>query len=50
MQYTVIAYGDAERGLKRQEVVINAHNEEDAWTKAWKAFPEYKELLVTRKE
>ena len=50
MQYIVIAYGDYERGLKRQEVVINAHNDEDAWTAAWMAFPEYKELLVERKE
>ena len=50
MQYEVIAYADNERGLKRQEIVINAHNEDEAWTRAWMAFPEYKELLVTRKE
>jgi hypothetical protein len=50
MQYEVIAYADWERGLRRQEIIINAHNEEEAWTKAWRTFPEYKELLVTRKE
>ena len=50
MQYEVIAYADWERGLRRQEVVINARDEENAWTKAWMMFPEYKELLVTPKE
>lgn len=50
MEYTVIAYGDYERGLRRQEIVINARDEEEAWTRAWMAFPEYKELLVTPKE
>lgn len=50
MQYIVIAYGDYERGLRRQEIVINARDEEEAWTRAWMTFPEYKELLVTRKE
>lgn len=50
MQYIVKAYADWERRLKEQEVIINAHNEEEAWTRAWMAFPEYKELSVTRKE
>lgn len=46
MQYIVIAYGDYERGLRRREIVINARDEEEAWRRAWKTFPEYKELMV----
>lgn len=50
MEYIVKAHADYERRLKEQVVVIYARNEEDAWIKAWMAFPEYKELSVTRKE
>ena len=50
MEYIVTAHRDYERRLKEQVVIINARNEEDAWTTAWMAFPEYKELSVTRKE
>lgn len=50
MQYIVTAHRDYERRLKEQVVIIYAHSEEDAWIKAWMAFPEYKELSVTRKE
>jgi hypothetical protein len=50
MQYIVKAYGDYERRLKEQEVVIEAVDEEVAYLKAWMIFPEYKELSVTRKE
>lgn len=50
MLYIVKAYGEYDRGLKDRVEVINARDEEDAWTKAWMMFPEYKELSVTRKE
>lgn len=50
MQYIVKAHADWERRLKEQVEIINARDEEDAWTKAWMMFPEYKELSVTRKE
>ena len=46
-KYTVIAYGNYERRLKRKEKIIIANDEEDAWIKAWKEFPEYDEILVT---
>ena len=39
-----------ERRLKEQTDIIQAHNEVDAWLKAWMMFPEYKELSVTQKE
>ena len=45
-EYEVIAYGNYERRLKRKEKVITANNEEEAWIKAWKEFPEYDEILV----
>ena len=45
-KYLVKAHADWERGLKAQTRVINAKDEEEAWTKAWKLFPEYKELSV----
>lgn len=46
-KYEVIAYGNYERRLKRKEKIIIAKDEEDAWIKAWKEFPEYDEILVT---
>lgn len=49
-KYNVIAYGDYERRLKRQETTISAKDEEEAWIKAWKMFCEYKEILVTEVE
>ena len=45
-KYTVIAYGDYERGLKRKEATITAKDEEEAWVQAWKMFCEYKEIGV----
>jgi hypothetical protein len=49
-KYNVKAYGNYERRLKQQEKIITAKDEEDAWIKAWKEFPEYDELLVTEVE
>ena len=46
-KYNVIAYGDYERGLNRNEPTIVASNEEEAWVKAWKMFCEYKEIMVS---
>ena len=45
-KYNVIAYGDYERRLKRQETTISAKDDEEAWVQAWKTFPEYKEIGV----
>lgn len=42
MKYTVIAY--AEGGLPRKEVTITARNKDEAWSKAWRMFPEYHEV------
>jgi hypothetical protein len=47
-KYLVKAYADWERRLKEQRRIINAENEEEAWTTAWKLFPEYKELQVLK--
>ncbi len=44
--YSVKAYGDYERGLKTQTATITAKDEEEAWIKAWKTFPEYDQLGV----
>ena len=49
-KYTVIAYGDYERGLKRKEITISAKDEEEAWVIAWKMFCEYKEIGVWEQE
>ena len=46
-EYRVKAYGDYDRRLKQKEKIIIAKDEEDAWIKAWKEFPEYKEISVT---
>ena len=48
-QYRIIAYADNERGLKRQEVTINAENDDVAYTIAWQKFAEYKEIGVWEK-
>ncbi len=45
-RYRIKAYGDYDRGLKQKETVINAKDEEEAWTTAWKLFCEYKEIGV----
>ncbi len=45
-KYLIKAYGDYEYGLKQQEKIITAKDEEEAWITAWKTFPEYKELGV----
>ena len=49
-KYSVTAYGDYERGLKRQEATITAKNDEEAWTQAWKMFCEYKEIFVSEED
>ena len=49
-KYLVKAYADWERRLKEQMRIINAESEEEAWTTAWKLFPEYKELQVLKEE
>jgi hypothetical protein len=44
MNYTVIAY--AESGLPRKEATIIARDKDEAWSKAWRMFPEYHEVGV----
>jgi hypothetical protein len=44
-KYTVIAYAD-EDGYPRQSTTIEAANQEDAQSRAWKLFPEYHEVGV----
>lgn len=44
-KYTVIAYTD-EDGYPRQSATIEAENQEDAQSQAWKLFPEYHEVGV----
>lgn len=44
-KYEIIAYPD-EDGNKRQEATIEANNQEDAYCKAWRMFPEYHEIGV----
>ena len=46
-EYRIKAYGNYERRLKQKEKTIIAKDEEDAWVRAWKEFPEYDELSVT---
>ena len=48
MKYTVIAY--AEDRLPRKETTITACNRDEAWSKAWKMFPEYHEVGVFEEE
>ena len=48
MRYTVIAY--AEERLPRKEVEITAKTKDQAWSKAWKMFPEYHEVGVYEAE
>lgn len=48
MRYTVIAY--AEEGLPRKEVEITAKTKDQAWSKAWRLFPEYHEVGVYEAE
>ena len=45
-KYFIKAYRDYEYGLKEQTKIITAKDEEEAWTKAWKTFPEYHEIGV----
>ena len=49
-KYLIKAYGDYEYGLKNQEVVIEAETLGEAREKAWRLFPEYKEIGVWEKE
>ena len=49
-KYLVKAYADWDRRLKEQTKIITAQDEEDAWIKAWKTFPEYKQLGVWEQE
>ena len=45
-KYFIKAYRDYEYGLKEQTKIITAKDEEEAWTIAWKTFPEYHESGV----
>jgi hypothetical protein len=45
-KFEIIAYADWEYGLKKKTKIITAKDEEEAWTIAWKTFPEYHELGV----
>ena len=45
-KYEVKYYGDYERGLKEKTITIEASDEDEAWVKAWKMHPEYKEMAV----
>ena len=47
-EYRVKAYGDRSRRLEEKEVIIPAADM-NAIRRAWKMFPEYKEILVTDK-
>lgn len=44
MKFTVIAY--AEDGFPRKEMTITARDKDEAWSKAWRMFPEYHEVGV----
>jgi hypothetical protein len=44
MKFTVVAY--AESGLPRKEATITARDQDEAWSKAWRTFPEYHEVGV----
>lgn len=43
-KWIIIAYGDYERKLKRQEKIIYAKDWNEAISKGWDLFPEYKEI------
>ncbi len=45
-KFEIKAYPDWEYGLKGKTKIITAKDEEEAWTIAWKTFPEYHELGV----
>ena len=49
-KYKVKFYGDYERRLKEKTITIEASDEDEAWTKAWKMYPEYKEMAVWEEE
>lgn len=49
-KYKVKFYGDYERRLKEKTITIEAADEEEAWTKAWKIHPEYKEMAVWQED
>ena len=44
-KYHVIAYAD-EDGYPRKEATIEARSKDEAWSKAWRMFPEYHEVGV----
>lgn len=46
-KYNVRAYGNYERGLKTQDIVIEAESQEEAYRKAWRIFCEYEEIRVS---
>jgi hypothetical protein len=51
MKFTVIAYAECDEGyLPRREVTITARNRDEAWSKAWRMFPEYHEVGVFEEE
>lgn len=44
-KYSVTAYPD-EDGNKRQDAIIEANNQDEAYRKAWRMFPEHHEVGV----
>lgn len=49
-KWDIIAYADTERRLPRKEKVIYAKDWNEAISKGWDMFPEYKELGAFEKE
>ena len=47
-KYSVKAYADWDRRLKEKTKIIEANDEKEAWTLAWKTFPEYKQIGVIK--
>lgn len=48
MKYYVHAYADAERRLPDKEDIIEAENDDAAYSKAWDKYTEHKEVYVER--
>lgn len=48
MKYYVHAYADAERRLPDKEDIIEAENDDAAYSKAWDKYAEHKEVYVER--
>lgn len=48
MKYYVHAYADAERRLPDKEDIIEAENDDAAYSKAWDKYAEHKEVYVEK--